>query len=451
MEKNYSKANKVKFYLKNKKNGWGSVVAIFNFGYKEDGKYRFYQISTGEEVSIISWDNKNQRTIKASIPDWDGINRRLNQVEIDIISKFEEMGKAKLEITPESLKNYKYQENPKKANNNITLIGFAENYKETCGKNYKTKRHYGTTINILKAFSGSKRTKFYFNDIDMSFYNSFVAYLEDKNLRINTIGGHIKNLKVFLRQSYSQKIHQNNIYGHKDFKVLQEEVDSIYLTKEELLKIFNLDLSENKTLEQTRDGFILGAFTGLRFSDIKNLKPENVGIDGIIKTTTIKTKKQVCIPIGDIIESILVKYHPELPKIYSNQKFNDYLKIISKKAGLIDEITITHSNGGFHTPYKYPKFQLVSTHTARRSFATNMMLEGVPITQIMLITGHKTQDSFFKYIKIRPNQNAERLRQTAYFNFGNAIKPNTEIDGEARIESDKLKSQQHSEMNDKKE
>jgi site-specific recombinase XerD len=426
MEKNYSKANKVRFYLKNKKNGWGSIVAIFNFGYKEDGKYRFYQVSTGEEVPIKSWDSKTQRTIKASVPDWDGINRRLNQVEIDIVNKFDEMGKENLEITPETLKNYKHQENHKKKVNNITLIGFAVNYKETCGKNYKTKRHYGTTINILKAFSGSKRTKLYFNDIDMAFYNSFVTYLEGKNLRINTIGGHIKNLKVFLRQSYSQKIHQNTIYSHKDFKVLQEEVDSIYLTKEELLKIFNLDLSENKTLEQTRDGFILGAFTGLRFSDIKNLKPENIGTDGIIKTTTIKTKKQVCIPIGNITKSILTKYYPLLPKIFSNQKFNDYLKIIAKKAGLTDEVTITHSNGGFHTPYKYPKFQLVSTHTARRSFATNMMLDGVNVPQIMLVTGHSTEESFFKYIKIRPNRNAEMLKQTAYFNFETVTNPKRE-------------------------
>lgn len=133
------------------------------------------------------------------------------------------------------------------------------------------------------------------------------------------------------------------------------------------------------------------------------------------------------------------KYYPSLPRIFSNQKFNDYLKIIAEKAGLNDKVTITHSNGGIHTPYKYPKYQLVSTHTARRSFATNMMLEGVPIAQIMLITGHKTQDSFFKYIKIRPNQNAERLKETAYFNFGNVVKPNTEIEGGTRIEGDKTK------------
>lgn len=99
MIKNYSKASKVKFYLKNKKNEWGSIVAIFNFGYKEDGKYRFYQFRTGEDVPINSWDIKTQRILKGSIPDWDGINRRLNQVENDIIRKYEDMGKDGLEIT----------------------------------------------------------------------------------------------------------------------------------------------------------------------------------------------------------------------------------------------------------------------------------------------------------------------------------------------------------------
>jgi len=444
------KTKKVKFYLKNKKDGWGSIVAIFNFGYIEDGRYRFYQYRTGEDIPVDSWDNKVQRLKKGSIPDWDRINRKLNSVENEIIDRYEEMVKNKIKVTPESLRTYNNDEADSKPKGTTTLIGFAKNYKETCGKNYKTTRHYGTTINVLEEYSRSKRIKLNFNDIDISFYNSFVKFLQGKNLRINTVGGHIKNLKVFLRQSYSQKIHDNRIFEHKDFRVLQENVDSIYLTKEELGKMFRLDLSYNKTLEQTRDAFILGAFTGLRFSDIQNLRPENIGEDEIIKTTTIKTKKQVCIPIGNVSKLILNKYYPKLPRIYSNQKFNDYLKIIAEKAGLLDEVTVIHSNGGVHTPYKYKKWELVSTHTARRSFATNMMLEGVPIGQIMLITGHEKEESFFKYIKIRPTDNATKLKTHPFFNFNIEEEPKKDGQNRDKMKPCRKKSSNRSKKNNKK-
>jgi len=267
------KTKEVKFYLKNKKNGWGSIVGIFNFGYVEDGQYRFYQHRVGEDIPIECWDKEEQRVKKSSIPDYARINKKLNNLETEIIEKYDEMVKNKLEVNPISLRAYiknttDHQRNDvdSKPKGKTTLIGFAKSYKDTCEKNYKTTRHYGTTINVLDKYSKSRKTKLFFDDIDMTFYRNFVKYLEGENLRINTIGGHLKNLKVFLRQSFNQKIHDNKIFEHRDFKVLQEDVDSIYLTKEELGKIYRLDLSDNKTLEQTRDAFVLGAFTGLYIS-----------------------------------------------------------------------------------------------------------------------------------------------------------------------------------------
>ena len=177
MHDNNMKSKKVKFYLKNKKNGWGSIVAIFNFGYIEDGHYRFYQYRPGEEIPIDSWDTKEQRLKKGSIPDWDRINRKLNTVENEIIDKYEEMVRDRIEITPESFRTYKKNDNENKSKGKTTLLGFAKNYKKTCGKNYKTTRHYGTTINVLEEYSRSKRIKLNFNDIDLSFYNNFIKFL----------------------------------------------------------------------------------------------------------------------------------------------------------------------------------------------------------------------------------------------------------------------------------
>lgn len=140
------KTKKVKFYLKNKKDGWGSIVAIFNFGYIEDGRYRFYQQRTGEDVPVGSWDDKTQRLKKGSIPDWDRINRKLNLVENDIIERYDFMVRNKLEITPESLRKGPEKENQVKPRGTTTLVGFVKNYQKTCGKDYKTIRHYGIVL-----------------------------------------------------------------------------------------------------------------------------------------------------------------------------------------------------------------------------------------------------------------------------------------------------------------
>ena len=417
MGKLNSLSKQVKFHLKNAKNDRATIFASFNFGFIEDGRYRNLQQSTGISIKIDAWDKVNQRIIKDSMPKWAGLNRKLNDIENKIIDAYEELKQNNSEITPESIKNYNKEDLIRKPLPKITLIGFTENYIKTCGKNWKTTRHYKTTLNWLNKYSKSRRIKINFIDIDESFYNDFIKFLEGKNLRINTIGGHIKNLKVFLRRSYLQKIHTNNYFEHPDFKVMWEDVDSIYLSKEELIRIYNLDLSMRKSLEETRDGFLLSAFTGLRYSDLENLKPENILEDGTIQTTVIKTKKTVCLPVGSIVKAILNKYSPYLPRIISNQKFNNNLKIIAKLAKMNDWVTITRSNGGVYSVKKALKYWLVSSHSARRSYATNMAMAGVPIAEIMLTTGHKTERAFWKYVQIRPKENAKKLINISFLNF----------------------------------
>lgn len=418
--RNKINSNEVKFYLKNKSNGKGTIFAVFNFGYKEDGSYRSLQLSTREQIEETYWNKEDQCVIKNPKCEWRKINQNLKRLEVDILDAYENLFIAKKEVTPEAIKSaigvIESNDTPKLPEK-ITLIGFMEKYQKTSDKNWKTKRHYNTTINHLKKYSKSRRKKLSFEDIDQSFYNDFVKYLEGCNLRINTIGGHIKNLKVFLRAALELNIHNNRYFEHRNFKIVQEDVDSIYLDINELKRIYQLNLSKYPTLEQTRDAFIISALTGLRYSDIENLRPANIGEDGIIRISQIKTKKQVCLPIGNIVNAIFLKYFPNLPRIISNQKFNDNLKIIAKLGKISGWETVTHSNGGQKTTKKILKYWLVSSHTARRSFATNLALSGTPIAQIMAITGHRTEKSFWKYVKIRPSQNASMLINHPYLNF----------------------------------
>ncbi len=117
------------------------------------------------------------------------------------------------------------------------------------------------------------------------------------------------------------------------------------------------------------------------------------------------------------MKSILEKYDYQLPRIPSNQKFNDYIKKVAELAGINEQITTEITKGGFKVMGTTEKFNLVTSHTARRSFATNAFLNDVPSIAIMKITGHKTESAFMKYIKMSAKDNAKKMQLHPFFNM----------------------------------
>jgi integrase len=158
-----------------------------------------------------------------------------------------------------------------------------------------------------------------------------------------------------------------------------------------------------------RDLLIVGCWTGVRFSDISQITPDAIE-DYIIYIKQSKTGGKVAIPVHDYVKAILDKYDGSLPPSISNQRFNEYLKEVVKKAKVKDIVHKAITKGGVTRSKSYSKWELVTTHTGRRSFATNNYLMGVPTLTIMAITGHKTESSFLKYIKVTPTEHAEKIR-----------------------------------------
>jgi len=173
-------------------------------------------------------------------------------------------------------------------------------------------------------------------------------------------------------------------------------------------------LSLNPRLDKARDLFLLGCYTGLRFSDFIQITSSNIN-NNILSIKTQKTGTFVRIPLNPNANHILNKYDGNAPKPITNQRLNDYLKEISEKAELNDQLITYKSQGKAIVKEKKYKYQLVCTHTARRSFATNCYKAGIPAKQIMLITGHTTESEFFKYIKIDSSENAEMLLLHPHF------------------------------------
>jgi len=207
----------------------------------------------------------------------------------------------------------------------------------------------------------------------------------------------------------NKKIHYNEDFV-KALKVFNEETDLIALTELEVKKIEEINELTDR-LSKTRDLFLLQINTGLRISDLNKLRPANFNIiNKVITLTTIKTQNKIIIPIEDKMLEILKKYNFTLPR-YAPQKYNEAIKDLTKLAK-IDELTQTIKYiGNERVEEIKPKYLLISSHTARRTFITNLLLKGIAPEVIMKITGHKSRKSFQKYVRINESEaiNQEKL------------------------------------------
>jgi integrase len=272
---------------------------------------------------------------------------------------------------------------------------------------------YNNTLNHLKEYSRLKKKRIDFDTIDLDFYHDFSEYLTiTKKFATNTIGRVIKVVKTVLNEATERGVNSNLAFRSKRFRVISEKTDNVYLTEDELNDLYHLDLSNNQRLERVRDLFLIGCYTGLRFSDFTQLRPENIK-GRFIEIETQKTAERVVIPLHPKVEAIFKKYKNQLPPSISNQKMNQYLKELANDKenvkSLQTKTSMKSTKGGLTVHTNLKKYELISSHTARRSFATNTYLAGVPPFVIMGVTGHKTEKAFFQYIKITSNEKAKIL------------------------------------------
>jgi len=293
---------------------------------------------------------------------------------------------------------------------------------------YKMQREYEVSFNYLKDYATEKKITIDFKDIDLNFYDGFIQYLQNvstdkkadssetdpdkpktKGLAVNTIGKKIQTLKIFLNAAKEEGKNTFEAYRSKKFVAMTEESETIYLNEAELTKIYEHDFSKDPINEQIRDLFIVSCWTGCRFSDLSQITPENVS-EGFIHMKQYKTGKKVLIPLHPVVTAILNKYKGTLPEVTTNQQFNRALKDIAEAAKINEMTHKAITKGGIKVSTAYKKFKLVTTHTARRSFATNLYKSGFPSISIMAITGHVTEKSFLKYIKVTPDEHAKKLQ-----------------------------------------
>jgi site-specific recombinase XerD len=388
--------------------------------------YLFYNFNTqrlkysfGQKINPKFWNFEKQRVKETkAFPEYAEFNSMLNSIETTINNIYRKLINDDIVPTPallrETLDNTLLGK--KDVQKQMSLFSFIDSLISNSTKKQGTIIHYKQTLRVLKEYCSFESKNISFEDINLNFYESFVSYLYSREYAENTIGGYIKNIKVFMNEAIERKLTNNTEFRSRRFKKTQETTDKIYLNLEEVQKLYLLDLSGNKKLEKVRDLFIVACFTGLRFSDLTQITPNNFINNGsLLKIKTEKTGEFVVIPLHKTVHEIFRKYKNEIPNIISNQKMNDYLKEIAKIAGFNEKISNSITKGGIKKTVVSEKWQLVTVHTARRSFATNMYLLDIPTISIMKITGHRTEKAFLLYIKFTQEENANKLLNHPFF------------------------------------
>lgn len=262
---------------------------------------------------------------------------------------------------------------------------------------------YKATEKHLISFAKQEgKVDYQFSEINIDFYNKFVLYMQKLEFTQNTVGKHIRVLKTMLNDATDIHIDM------KDFRVFTEDVDNVYLNEDELKKMKNIDLSNIPHLDKVRDAFLILSWTGCRYSDLDKLNESNIEGNNFIFRQQ-KTNTKVVIPIHPVVVEILKKYNFQMPRPISNQRFNEYIKEVSEKAEFNSMVQITRTIGGKPTTEIVKKSQLISSHTGRRSFCTNMYKQGLPTIMIMSISGHKSEKNFLRYIKVRQDEHASMM------------------------------------------
>ena len=395
----------VKFYQYKETNGKTLILITFTFNHER------LRLSTGLSCPVKAWDQEDQKV--KPVKEFAESNKRLREITKFLLDKYDELFPSESVFSKEEIKKKAIElknafqvfsgrkdEEVKTQTTLISLIGiFRDRYKNKLNPFHLMA--YNGLKNHLEAFQEKNKFRVDFDTIGKDFYIQFTDYLKEVGLKPNTIGGNIKRVKRLMNEAIEDKLTTNQDHKKRDFKVIKVEVDTVYLTEKEIKALYEMPIEIEET-KKIRDIFVLNCYTGLRHSDWSKASIENIH-DRNFHIRTQKTNEPVIIPIKPIISEILKRYGTiQVPSL---QKTNDNLRLIGEKA---HEKKIGTGN--------QKKWLEIRSHTARRSFATNAYLAGIPMRDIMQITGHRSTESFLKYIRVTKLETAQKLKDHPFFN-----------------------------------
>ena len=388
------------------------------------------EFTTGYRIDVAKWDGDKQRVkngctnkLKQSASE---INAALLGYYTELQEIFKRFEVAEIMPSPAEVKeafNNRHRQNEKTELASADTSNVPSNFYEAfddfvrvCGRQndwtHSTFEKFAAVKNHLKNF----RSELSFEFFDEKGLTEYVQYLREvREMRNSTIGKQLSFLKWFLRWSFKQGMHSNNAYDTFKPKLKDTQKKIIFLTWEELNKLREFKIPPTKqALERMRDVFLFQCFTGLRYSDVFNLRRSDIKGDHI-EVTTVKTSDSLIIELNDHSKAILEKYknvefeNDKALPVITNQKMNDYLKELAELAEINEPVRQTYYKGNERIDEVTPKYALLGTHAGRRTFICNALALGIPPQLVMKWTGHSDYKAMKPYIDIADDIKANAM------------------------------------------
>lgn len=413
---------------KNRKRQDGTCAIYLQYNFSRE---RRWLTQTSKHIEPEHWDKTN-RKVKKTHPNHENLNAFIQALKHKMEKIIDD---AVLEGTVPTVEYVKERFKHATGRKGIKISQFFDKQEDfinsRVGKvSNSTIKDYRSLRKHLMGYEKYEKVKLTFDSFDYTFYDKFVYYLEyglvkpngEIGLQKNSVAKVIKNLKVFLRHAmrsgYCKQIDLST------YKVKKIKTHAVYVSEAELNQLTALDLEYWPQLQRIRDLFVIGCETGLRYSDLTRLTWDHIDESKtFIRMTIKKTLDNVVIPISPRLTMILYDYdtfeRKQLPTNISMYEFNIQIKLICKMAGLDQMVSKWKVVGNNKEEIIQPKYQLISSHTCRRSFCTNQFLKGMPAILIRKISGHKKEQDFLRYIKIDEEEAAQKMIE--YWKKGNRL------------------------------
>jgi integrase len=367
-----------------------------------------FQHAVGAKIHPNDWDRKKQRSKHGKhLPEAGELNKHLDKLVeyCEDIYDLHNKGRISKEDFKKEFKRRLEDDVPPEDKAPLTFLEFVEQVYNDRARQPTTKKGSLQVVHKvmvhLQTYANERRRKLAFSELNERFYTDFQGWLHSppRNLSTNYVQKIFQNLKFFVRKAYNQHLHNDRSY--LDFNPPSAKITKIALSFAQLDTLAALDLTHAPHLEKARDLFLIGCYSGQRYSDFSRFCPEHITLhrgERVLKIVTQKTNQEVTIPLTADLDKWLKKHDYTSPKM-SDVKLNKYLKELGQMAGFTAEIMAQSSKGGVSVEVKKHIWELIASHVARRSFATNYYKKHPElIDNIMKITGHTTEKMFRAYI-----------------------------------------------------
>lgn len=390
--------------------------------------------STNIKVSVHKW-NLSRSSVSfrdfVNTPEGRSIFRKLEDIRLNIDERIISGKGVTADEVRQIVHEIVYHECLIRERRRMTLESYAKMYLEQAERGTRktlkgltfsegTLKSIRMVCRLLTEFQSKTGRVYCFDDIDYEFRAQFMDFLyNEKTYNVNTAAKCMNTVITIMAAAETEGCHSNRRCLGAQFRARRTDVDSIYLTREELVAMTGADISHlSHNHEIARDIFMVGVYTAQRVSDYICISPRNIihNEDGsiIINIRQKKTGVWVSIPAREELKRILVKYDYNLPVI-TERVLNSCIKEVGKVAGIDTPVTIETTPGGVRTFETHPKYALIRSHTARRTAATLMYLAGMDVFNICSVTGHSSIAMLKKYIKADEIDRARKISRDAAF------------------------------------